>query len=268
MTLAGRLIVIVEQLLFIFAAYVIGYDIFYGWWNFHPVKISAVVQVGVFALLFIICQLCFLRAAITDPGWIFPGSTSVQDGSESSFVERKANGKVRICAKCKAIKPDRAHHCSICNRCVLKMDHHCPFVNNCIGFFNYKYFFNFLFWIVVFCIYVIVLVVLDGLSNNEIRIVGIVVGFLCTVVLFLVSILFCNHLRFVSRNVTTIEHVEKRKSTTFNQYDLGAFGNITQVFGNNPLLWLFPFWTSVGNGYVYELRPNKLETSLLLARSS
>ena len=33
---------------------------------------------------------------------------------------------VRFCDKCKAIKPDRAHHCSVCGRCVLKMDHHCP----------------------------------------------------------------------------------------------------------------------------------------------
>ncbi|KFO92067.1 putative palmitoyltransferase ZDHHC16 [Buceros rhinoceros silvestris] len=32
---------------------------------------------------------------------------------------------VSICRKCIAPKPARTHHCSICNRCVLKMDHHC-----------------------------------------------------------------------------------------------------------------------------------------------
>jgi palmitoyltransferase len=26
---------------------------------------------------------------------------------------------------CHVFKPDRCHHCSICNRCVLNMDHHC-----------------------------------------------------------------------------------------------------------------------------------------------
>lgn len=32
--------------------------------------------------------------------------------------------KTRICGKCGLTKPERAHHCSICNRCVMKMDHH------------------------------------------------------------------------------------------------------------------------------------------------
>lgn len=39
--------------------------------------------------------------------------------------------KLKICPKCDRVKPDRAHHCSVCRRCVLKMDHHCPWVNNC-----------------------------------------------------------------------------------------------------------------------------------------
>jgi len=49
-------------------------------------------------------------------------------------------GLPRYCRTCKGYKPDRCHHCSLCNKCILKMDHHCPFINNCIGFFNYKYF--------------------------------------------------------------------------------------------------------------------------------
>ena len=33
---------------------------------------------------------------------------------------------VRWCRKCECVKPPRAHHCSMCGVCTLKMDHHCP----------------------------------------------------------------------------------------------------------------------------------------------
>lgn len=48
-----------------------------------------------------------------------------------------------VCKKCIQPKPPRTHHCSICNKCFLKMDHHCPWMNNCIGFYNHRYFVSF-----------------------------------------------------------------------------------------------------------------------------
>jgi len=44
------------------------------------------------------------------------------------------------CEKCNHIKPYRAHHCSACGRCTLRMDHHCTFVDNCVGLQNHKMF--------------------------------------------------------------------------------------------------------------------------------
>ena len=37
---------------------------------------------------------------------------------------------VSICKKCITPKPPRTHHCSVCNKCILKMDHHCRILLN------------------------------------------------------------------------------------------------------------------------------------------
>jgi len=51
------------------------------------------------------------------------------------------------CKKCETVKPLRAHHCSVCKGCVLKMDHHCPWLNNCVGHENHRHFFLFMWYI-------------------------------------------------------------------------------------------------------------------------
>lgn len=54
---------------------------------------------------------------------------------DSDFVEEKFDGSRRVCRKCNNTpKPDRAHHCSSCNTCILKMDHHCIFINKYVVF--------------------------------------------------------------------------------------------------------------------------------------
>lgn len=67
----------------------------------------------------------------------------------------KFENVVTICKKCIGPKPARTHHCSVCRRCVLKMDHHCPWFDNCIGFYNHRYFFMFCTFITMACIYLI-----------------------------------------------------------------------------------------------------------------
>ncbi|VDP44904.1 unnamed protein product [Soboliphyme baturini] len=67
---------------------------------------------------------------------------------------RTHDGGIRICEKCLLIKPDRAHHCSVCGLCVLKMDHHCPWVNTCVHYRNYKFFLLFLGYSWLFCFFI------------------------------------------------------------------------------------------------------------------
>ncbi|XP_075222474.1 palmitoyltransferase ZDHHC16 isoform X2 [Lycorma delicatula] len=63
---------------------------------------------------------------------------------------------VSICKKCIAPKPPRTHHCSVCNRCVLKMDHHCPWLNNCVGHYNHRYFFMYMVFIVLSTLFIMI----------------------------------------------------------------------------------------------------------------
>ena len=53
----------------------------------------------------------------------------------------------RWCKKCNQEKPMRAHHCSVCNACILRMDHHCPWINNCVGYRNHGHYLRFLFYV-------------------------------------------------------------------------------------------------------------------------
>ena len=49
--------------------------------------------------------------------------TDSSDGTQSDDWHED-DTKARYCAKCRNVKPPLAHHCSICKRCVRRMDHH------------------------------------------------------------------------------------------------------------------------------------------------
>lgn len=65
----------------------------------------------------------------TDPGAV-PRSAKPLPDDDQEFDqeanERSVGTKFRkYCKRCKAFKPIRAHHCSICSRCVIKVLMHC-----------------------------------------------------------------------------------------------------------------------------------------------
>lgn len=60
-----------------------------------------------------------------------------------------------MCKKCLTPKPPRTHHCSICDQCVLKMDHHCPWMNHCVGHWNHRYFYLFMVYTNLGCLFLL-----------------------------------------------------------------------------------------------------------------
>ena len=105
------------------------------------------LSVGLFILFNILFN--YWSCILTKPG--FPGDhlpplEDLELGEDHGFG--------RFCKKCQVPKPPRTHHCSVCRKCVMKMDHHCPWVNNCVGFYNYKYFCLFLVYMGSGCAFV------------------------------------------------------------------------------------------------------------------
>ncbi|XP_007899869.1 palmitoyltransferase ZDHHC3 isoform X1 [Callorhinchus milii] len=104
------------------------------------------------------------RAMLTDPGAV-PKGNATKEFIES--LQLKPGQVVYKCPKCCSIKPERAHHCSVCKRCIRKMDHHCPWVNNCVGENNQKYFVLFTMYISLISLHSLLLVGLHFLFCFE-----------------------------------------------------------------------------------------------------
>ncbi|CAG5117947.1 unnamed protein product [Candidula unifasciata] len=183
-------------------------------------------------------------------------------------------GLLVYCQQCKVIKPDRCHHCSRCGVCVLKMDHHCPWINNCVGFHNYKYFLLFVVYCLAYCILVpltslrfIVAFFMDAYNGvdisgdyNRIQIIVMTVFLIITGVALLPLLKL--HWSLVCTNTTTLENTRPLglvgKAPDIRLFDMGLSENLRHIFGHRKLLWLFPVFTSVGDGCHFPLRDDFL----------
>ncbi|KAI9252436.1 DHHC palmitoyltransferase-domain-containing protein [Phascolomyces articulosus] len=191
------------------------------------------------------------------------------------LITVKRSGGKRFCTKCRLEKFDRTHHCRMCKSCVLKMDHHCPWVNNCVGYFNYKFFYLFILYASLLCIYVFSTTLPPTIQmlHGPLSIFGL--DFNWPVLLFVSGIFgiflipfTIFHTQQIFKNRTTIEFYEKAnfklgrttngrvdvmRSRYFNPWDLGAKNNFIQVMGPNPTKWFLPIGKPQGKGCYFPI---------------
>lgn len=180
-------------------------------------------------------------------------------------LTRHFDGSIRYCFLCRCIKPDRAHHCSVCGKCVLRYDHHCPWTNSCISFTNYKFFVLFLGWALIFCAFVAITSFeyfvlfwqeLNGVSSSAPKFHLLFLFFAALMFSISVASLLFYHLFLISKNRTTLESFRTPIFVNGPQkhgFDLGWKKNFEEIFGKNLYRALLPIYTTRGDGIHYQV---------------
>ncbi|CAD8201198.1 unnamed protein product [Paramecium octaurelia] len=250
------------------------------WIDLIESSIYRIPYLLLFTILTTLLGWSLFKTMFTDPGRV--------PQNWGFFLNDPEQKKRKFCLICHIFKPERCHHCSACNRCVLNMDHHCPWINNCVGFQNRKFFMQMLFYVILDS-YCAVIGLGYGLyiefenimlyfnSEGDLHFIDALLllcafGISC-LASCLITMFFKFHLELVLSNRTTIENLEKKRNEEtgqqnddFNQYDLKPYYNWVQVFGMSKLSWFLPIQMEggrpVGDGILWP--KNHHNDSLLL----
>ena len=152
------------------------------------------------------------------------------------------------CFECDQPKYKRVHHCSTCNQCVVRMDHHCSFIDSCVGLHNLRYFFVFLFYATILCLFQLSQIIILSYHHNKLPsskfmllIIDLLVAVGCTVG---VVFLFIAQFVLITFNMTLIEFYNMlnvaSSSLPPNKYYISIIDNWCEAFMVDKL-WKLPF---------------------------
>jgi hypothetical protein len=222
---------------------------------------------------FLLCYSYYL-AIVSNPGYdvgtrIYPppqhgGVQQVNIQQENVLVDPISEYyMMKYCKNCEVLRNNiRTHHCSVCKKCVIKMDHHCPFVYNCVGFKNQKFFILFLFYATVSLFYfltcmaikfyyklTIVVPTRPSFRTYDI-ILFIIHGIITTPVTIAILILLLDQLRNLKTNLTIIERYKQSSLKIVSKdygindwrwfHDYGFKNNFKEIMGDKYYEWFIP----------------------------
>lgn len=183
-----------------------------------------------------------LIASQKDPGFL-PRNTDEyhraikQIAYYDEWKSHKGPDILKLCHTCRAVRPLRAKHCRICDRCVAQFDHHCPYIYNCVGLRNRGWFLVFTLSVAINCSITIFMacycIAVEGWK-------------LLYVVGLIEALIFCGlgwllsgfTLLYAAMNLTTNEmfnykrynYLKNARGKYHNPFSRGAFYNLAEFF--------------------------------------
>jgi len=187
--------------------------------------------------------------------------STARNGNPTKNVPGHAQSNA-ACKQCNFWKPDRTHHCSVCNECVLRMDHHCPWVVNCVGYKNHKSFLLFCIYVAIggnFYTYRLIYYLISTIGDGTFFdmsfiyiILWAVFSIIACPVSLMVTALAYFHFQLAMNNLTTLEGMgganmrgpcdskEVSEKKAVNKYDKGMLANLFEFFGSTYFFWWWP----------------------------
>jgi len=213
-----------------------------------PYPIFQFVNMVIFQIFAFLAMASHLRTMFTDPGAVPKGNATKEMIQNLGLREGQVIYK---CPKCCCIKPSRAHHCSVCQRCIRKMDHHCPWVNNCVGEKNQKFFVLFTLYIAAMSLHALYLCVSQFVwcLHSEWKqcswytppatvVFLIFLGFEALLFAIFTMVMFATQLQAICSDETGIEQLKKEEARWMKK---SKWKSLQAVFGRVSITWLSPF---------------------------
>jgi len=187
---------------------------------------------GVLYIPVLVSLIMYLVSVIvTITGDVGDLKTALRNPQNRAFLTPDFINSLPLCEKCGLPKPARCHHCSVCNKCHLKMDHHCPAVGVCIAMKNTQPFLCLLKWGSVLSlanVFVALYGVYQQQDNRTLTItVSVLLMFLCVVVYGF----YIDFKKHAIINITTLENMDY----SGDKYNIGYEENMKQVYGEGKL---------------------------------
>ena len=202
-------------------------------------------------IFFILSELFCLISIFSSPGFL-PSNIYNQVSKKKSYKNTNFPYKfkerfyvlkgrlytIKSCYTCLIIRPLGSSHCGKCNRCIEKIDHHCPWLGNCIGINNYKYFYLFLIFMIIYMSFsefnIIYNIIYNFPKSKAKKALLIIFLIFCFIILLFVITLIITHTIYIMKGETTYLRIKIKGILILygNPFDKGIKLNLKKLFCN------------------------------------